>query len=1190
MLSAPDRIGDYTLLGEIGRGGMGVVFRARDERTGAQVALKMLPPETADKGDSALRFKREFRAIQRVVHPNVVRVFEAGTYRGAPYFTMELVEGKELRRWLDGDEPIVKLGKDPPPADTLPDALRKRLNEPGRVRRLAEAIVQVGFALGAIHAHRIVHRDLKPDNILVTNSGVVKLMDFGIAKQFGGPNTGDTSSGGMVVGTFKYLSPEQALGIDLDGRADLYCLGVILYELLAGRHPFFSETSVGYAYHHARTIPPPITRFNPEVNPGLRAVAEKLLHKETEKRFPTSDDVISALKDAVKGIDEHIKKLQQTSAGLAPPPFQMSKDPLFAPGMVGRQSEFQALRTALEKTAQGQGHVVALSGVTGSGKSRLIKEVAATLKEQGLELVWGAAGKNASQPFAVFGQLFESLVREWGSRSPQEVESILGADGPALVRHLPALHRLPASLRPKPLPALGPDDELVRFRAALLDVLGRMARVRPRVLVLEDVHAADEASMDVIQQVATRLVMGERGRGEKLGLVVTVDPAMVEPDSPAARMISELGALQRAKVITLKALSPGEAAQMLRAMVGGEDVATALGEALYKETRGIPFLVEERIRAWADRGDLVRAGKKWALRAGKGRGFVDLDHATSNDVPVSMTGEGEPIEDRLASVSAAARDVAERASVLEGRLHGEVLMRVVLRPEEEVLDAIDELIKRKILVEGQDDGYAFASEEMRVAVSETLDPERRARFHLLMAHSLEDFGRRSARGAEPETLARHYKLGGEPLRAFDYLAQSTRRALDVNATRAAMRYVQEAEQVLDVQGAQRSHDPAMSRRSLEILLLRLETLSTLGNMKEVEKVCHERLPALADKAEPRLYAEARFHEANALTLLGNTDQALQIITSVLSVTERGGAHRLRCKAKRLCGTIYDRRGQPDRGLRYNMEALELARAIGEEQEEQAARMAIAARRLETGNLEAARRDFTQVLAHAQMRGERLRACQCMNLLGQASHEIGDFSEADTAYRKARELALAVGHRRMVATTTLNLAILARDEGRLDEALKGAEEARKAFDGSGAVDAVAFADTVIATAHLAAERNEAALEAARKACRASEQLALAATEAEARLCRGLASVRLGRVQEGLADIEAGLARARAYEANRITLAGLWYLGLARLHAGDEAGAMAALEEGVARAERTGYRRYGSLLEGSLQRLGPAAVGG
>lgn len=1171
--AAPERIGDYTVLGEIGRGGMGVVFRVRDERTGNMMALKMLPPEAVDRTESHLRFKREFRAIQRVVHPNVVRVFEAGTFRGMPYFTMELVEGKPLSRWLDGEDAIVKAGKDPPPAGMLNEEQRRRLNEPDRVRRLAEAMVQVGFALGAIHAHRIVHRDLKPDNILITGPGVAKLMDFGIAKQMGSRGQ-DTSSGGMVVGTFKYLSPEQALGVELDGRADLYCLGVILYEALAGRHPFFSETSVGYAYHHARTNPPPVTKFNPEVNPGLREVTERLLQKEPEKRFSTAADVIAAIKEAVKTLDRKIAQLQDPEAAA---PFKMSRDPLFAPNLVGRDAEVAELRAAMERTLKGEGHTVVISGVTGSGKSRVVREAAAQLRERGVELTFGNAAKAVGQPYGVLNGLLEELLRQWAANPTMDVESILATDGPALVRHLPALNRLPSARRPRPAPALAPDDERVRLRDAFSDMLSRAARLRPHFLVLEDMHAADEASVDVVQHVISRLVSPHHGRGDKLTVVLTVDASGMDAERPVVRMLGELNGTARFKTLTLKALSPQEAAAMVRAMVGGDGVATALGEALYKETRGVPFLVEEKVRAWADRGDLVRMGNKWALRGGAGQGYVDLEHVTSNDVPISVTGEAGPIENRLGLVADAARDVALRASVLEGRLHAEVLMRVVLRAEEEVLDALDELLKRKIMVTdtGVEDAYAFVSEDLRLSIYHSMEPDKRARFHLLMAHSLEDWGRRTGRGAEPESLARHYKLGREPLRAFDYLAQSTRRALDVSATRAALRYLQEMDQLLD------QNAPRDMARAAEALRLRLDAFITLGQMQDVEKLCRQKREALRGNVDARQYAEILFQEAYALTALGQTDAALTLNKDVLATTERGGAHRLRCRAKLLCGTIYEHRGQPDRGLRYNMEALELARTIGAEGEEQAARLAVAARRLETGALDQARRDLNHVLHQAQLRGERLRACQCMVMLGDISQELGSASDAEVGFRKARELALAVGHRGMVATTTWHLGRLALDEGRHEDATRSFEEARKTWESTGAMDQVVSADLMLAQVALAMGDNARASEPTRRAFTRAETLGNAPLMAEALMTRGLLQVRLGRTDEGSKDLQQALSQARAMENNRLTLTALWMQGRARAFAGDAQGASDALEEGLARAERTGFTRFANLLRQALQ---------
>ena len=259
MTSEYTTIGAYEILDEIGRGGMGVVYKVRHQATGRVCALKMVLPENMREETDRLRFKREFRAMQRVSHPNVVQVFESGSEKGRPYFTMELIQGTPLFTWIDGThEKLINRKKMALPIKAWSEDKLQKLNDKKRVERIRTAFEQIAQAMGAIHQHRIVHRDLKPDNILVTQDGQIKIMDFGIAKTLG--NHGEFSSGRLLVGTYRYLAPEQALGIRVDTRADLYCLGVLLYEAVAGRHPFFSETDVGYAFHHARTPAPALTK------------------------------------------------------------------------------------------------------------------------------------------------------------------------------------------------------------------------------------------------------------------------------------------------------------------------------------------------------------------------------------------------------------------------------------------------------------------------------------------------------------------------------------------------------------------------------------------------------------------------------------------------------------------------------------------------------------------------------------------------------------------------------------------------------------------------------------------------------------------------------------------------------------------------------------------------------------------
>ena len=209
------RIGKYVVTGRIGRGGMGMVYRGYDQALEREVAVKTLTVEGNLDEESRKRFEIEAKAAARLQHPNILTVFELGDERGVPFIAMELLPGVDLEALLRAGEPLL-----------LTEAL--------------EVMVQACRGLQFAHDRGIVHRDVKPSNIRVLDDGTVKIMDFGIAKLQG---TGVTRSG-MMVGTVHYMSPEQIRGQPLDGRSDVFSLGVMLYEMAIGERPFQGDTQV----------------------------------------------------------------------------------------------------------------------------------------------------------------------------------------------------------------------------------------------------------------------------------------------------------------------------------------------------------------------------------------------------------------------------------------------------------------------------------------------------------------------------------------------------------------------------------------------------------------------------------------------------------------------------------------------------------------------------------------------------------------------------------------------------------------------------------------------------------------------------------------------------------------------------------------------------------------------------------
>lgn len=364
----------------LGSGGIGCVYRALDRHSGDEVALKLLSSGPALDAAAARRMAREFEALADLSHPNVVRVYDTGVYRGYPYLTMELIEGLTLREYLSldhGDLPSVLSERrdaalEPPSFDEDsedsdpgsldqpfdlsrlseepdtdlgafagehvsgrgPEALRRlakaidepptkdeeleagegaalcdpleapaptfawhpdldELNRPERVALLKDAMIQVCDALAYVHARGRVHRDLKPSNIMVDEDRRVKLMDFGLAKFIAEDR--QVTGTHKIVGTYRYMAPEQIQGWPVDARADLYSLGVMLYELVAGRPPFDAKTPLEMCKRVLDFDAPLLTAVNAGADERLVRIAHRLMSKDPDERFQTAEEIAEAL-------------------------------------------------------------------------------------------------------------------------------------------------------------------------------------------------------------------------------------------------------------------------------------------------------------------------------------------------------------------------------------------------------------------------------------------------------------------------------------------------------------------------------------------------------------------------------------------------------------------------------------------------------------------------------------------------------------------------------------------------------------------------------------------------------------------------------------------------------------------------------------------------------------------------------
>ena len=269
----------YRIIDKIGAGGMGEVYLAQDTQLNRKVALKFLPPHLCADEECRVRFKREAQAAAKLDHPNIIPVYEVSDYQGRPYFAMAHVEGRSLKEYLSAEDPGID--------------------------QVIELGVQICEGLQAAHEQGVTHRDIKPSNILIDLHGRARIVDFGLAAVKG---TDQLTKTGSTMGTIGYMSPEQVRGEQVDHRSDLFSLGVILYELTAGRLPFKADTEAATMNAVLNVTPEPLSRYKTGVSGELQHIISKLLEKDTQLRYQTAAGVISDLKRLVVAGETPVKQ------------------------------------------------------------------------------------------------------------------------------------------------------------------------------------------------------------------------------------------------------------------------------------------------------------------------------------------------------------------------------------------------------------------------------------------------------------------------------------------------------------------------------------------------------------------------------------------------------------------------------------------------------------------------------------------------------------------------------------------------------------------------------------------------------------------------------------------------------------------------------------------------------------------
>lgn len=963
----------YRLDAELGRGGMGVVFRAYDLLLDRQVAVKLLSASRLGTTGRA-RLLQEARAVARLKHPNIISVYDAGRFNEFSYVVMELLEGASLFE-----------------------------QRPASLEESIAVIRQVCAALEHAHTNGIVHRDLKLENVIVAPDGKVTLTDFGLARSI----ASRVSMEETLVGTVFYLAPEQALGQPVDGRADLYALGVMLYELAAGRLPFTSDDPLAVISQHLHAPVVPPSTHNSAIPAALDALILELMSKQPEERPASAREVLAAL----DRLDEPLLALPPAVPDFVPIARLARGRP------VGREREFAEVKALwkLASSAPGEMPVLLVTGESGAGKTPFIRDIKALAEVSGGKVLKGDCYPEGSAPYAPVAQMIQTVLPATQPlliKDEPERELAFAPASPAgqllaeQAEQAPELEGLPAQLLNE-IVSLVPDlhahyphlhaghpldaqTEQLRLFENLVTLFGALAKKAPLLLVVEDVQWADGGTLYLLRHLARRT----RALKLKLLIVMTYRDYDLEEVCCLSSVLFDLNRERLAAHVKLAPFTREQTGELLAAMFQ-EPVEPEFLEGIYRVTEGNLFFVEEICKALIESGRLYREEGRWRR--------PKLDQI---QIPQSIQAT---IQARVSKLPGEVQDVLRLAAIIGREFDFEVLQKASELDEEALIEAL-ETAERVQLVEEmkakpRGDGlavgvtFSFAHALIVTTLRESLSGMRRRRMHRRVAHTLEAV--RQDEDAYLESLAYHYEQAGDAQRARQYYLRAGERALTVYANEMAENYTRAALE-LAVPGAERA-----------ILLSRLgEALFRQSWYKQAIQAWQEAIQLYQDLGDHDNLARIFARAARAAWYAGEAGRGLELALEGLAAVQKivGGAEPAETAGMAALlhetARAYRFNEQHEQALPLCRQALEMAERLGlvEVQAEALATLGI----FFNQPAEERQAALTRAVELAESAGLYASAARAhLNLSGYL-HEKGETVAAREHARRAKELARQMG--------------------------------------------------------------------------------------------------------------------------------------------------------------------------------------
>ncbi|MCH8872691.1 tetratricopeptide repeat protein [candidate division KSB1 bacterium] len=1000
------KIKHYNIIEKIASGGMGEVYKAFDTVLEREVAIKVMHRHLLDNEIYAERFMREARIAAKLVHPNVVTIYEVGTAKVGPYIVMELVNGTPLSNLL-------------------------KSNGAYKPEQAINIATQILSGVQCAYGLKILHRDLKPDNILITAAEQAKILDFGIAKI--SAKEGLTVAGDLL-GTVEYMAPEQLLGEVLDHRCDIYAVGVLFYQMLTNELPFTSESAAAILYKQLNEDALPPSYYNGKIGKCLDDAVLKALSKDREERWNSAQDFSEELQGVLKtevsaptaetSFTEGLEEIAEESETEI-----RTNDPKLNSVFIGRKEELKKLINLFNKSLRGQGQTVIMQGEAGVGKSTLAERLRKYAELNKAWVLYGAClyqeGMDAYMPFidalrSFFGQESHMLPEQ----ERMELKEIVRKKVPLLLEFT---ERFTTNFGPKTLPEEGStESDTANLLDGIYQLIAFISTIRPVVLVIDDLQWADEASLRLFHYISRYV---GKNRLYLLGISRTDRYDLMRDGKPAAvvDILSRIRREDACEEIVLNLLTRESCDALIDRALSPSLFTEEFYTQLHSETKGNPLFIGETLKLLCENGGIYFENGNW--------------YNKENDLELAVPNRVEDIFiRRLNGLNDEERELLQVLAIQGHKFDPSLATNLVEIQRIKLLKTLQRIEREIQIITGTEQGYQFEHPMLRDLLYNEVPPALRREYHLMYANEFEKIHGPNY-GAFVGDVAQHLRRGGDHTRAIPLLYQAAGRAFALSAYREASLFFEDLLDSLDTSGQK-----LPETLSDTDLYFKLGICYEESCRWEEATDSYRKLLSLSEKKnELKGQTDALLRMGRIHGKLGDWKSALSNYEQCLKIATEHSMPNVQSRAFNNIGIIYFQKGEFDSAIEYFEKTLEAVDCELGEFDKAHALTNMGILQNIRGEHDAALVNYQKALKIYEKKGNRQQdEGRIYHNLGMTFADRGEWDQAIDAFEHCLKLADEVEDKQLHALTYLNMGKTYIRQNKLGKAKQFTEKALKKF--------------------------------------------------------------------------------------------------------------------------------------------------